>query len=784
MKENDAAEANDRRCFPSLERLLRSKNDDDEDNVKKVIADDGSYVYGLFDDRTGRLLYGCEYDCEGDLMYQGYYSREGKREGKKCLAFFAGDVVIYGEYRNGLPEGSCVYVYPNQNEIRETLCSRGTRTKENDDDRDDEEDDGGFENEQRVCAKGLWDVLCNNDYILGDFCEGKIDFEEASEPHIYISRSSHSSEEFEVIQEPAGAFHWLLEYLENPYEHYKEDLNDRDPKGSTGYHEFYASNKYCKFVQIQNQKMYAEQDDGSTKRAQSLALNEEDIFDEFEINTLTINNGLRLDYRKAERGELVALIANKRAIAGDGGEDVPGKKKIKGSSRRWRVKSRLAFLDDLSEGDDVDESIGLGGYFIDYLKCDVNGLRDYGKYESSGNRINWSDFTFGCKARVEVSKPFNCERSGEFYHFTFRHCVCLRAIETIERGDIITVGPDYSAGSRINPLAECGYYNHLANTPESLFYSQKEHLSKSTSKKRKRSEEEKVTNVKIKRHGPWLCAYLDDVEQGLIYDKTWKSDGENADDSKATIDREVIGFEYIRAMATIAIALGCRNNGWVVNIRTSTNTRVINLGFGTGALSGFIASVFKEKKDYLLIENVELSTQMLDATVRNPSITFSLFPNEKIVEQSADVFIEEYKTKKLCASIVFLDCYNGDGKIPKRCLNKSFIQGIYDCLSSLNGLLICNLFSENTGAVVEFMRTLDSCFGPSRSFCCSEPSGQSNNCIVVAEKSEAILNKSSESFAVLFQKLSGFNLKKDLRFSNLRSMEIFQSPEELEFMTA
>ena len=178
MKENDAAEANDRRCFPSLERLLRSKNDDDEDNVKKVNADDGSYVYGLFDDRTGRLLYGCEYDCEGDLMYQGYYSREGKREGKKCLAFFAGDVVIYGEYRNGLPEGSCVYVYPNQNEIRETLCSRGTRTKENDDDRDDEEDDGGFENEQRVCAKGLWDVLCNNDYILGDFCEGKIDFEE------------------------------------------------------------------------------------------------------------------------------------------------------------------------------------------------------------------------------------------------------------------------------------------------------------------------------------------------------------------------------------------------------------------------------------------------------------------------------------------------------------------------------------------------------------------------------------------------------------------------------
>ena len=90
---------------------------------------------------------------------------------------------------------------------------------------------------------------------------------------------------------------------------------------------------------------------------------------------------------------------------------------------------------------------------------------------------------------------------------------------------------------RVNPHSEAGYYHHLMNTQEKIIFEST--TTKNKKKKARRvknvdgdveKEQENVSNVRIKRHGPWLCAYIDKVEQGLMYDSNWKEGDEEEDE--------------------------------------------------------------------------------------------------------------------------------------------------------------------------------------------------------------------------------------------------------------
>jgi hypothetical protein len=235
-------------------------------------------------------------------------------------------------------------------------------------------------------------------------------------------------------------------------------------------------------------------------------------------------------------------------------------------------------------------------------------------------------------------------------------------------------------------------------------------------------------------------------------------------------------------MATIAIAFGCASDySWLVPILCPKRykemcdplfngflekVRILNLGFGTGALSGFLCSKLNSEYEQRIdLESVEYSKPMCDVILRNSkTLEFPRFPNETIHECSAERYLEEelerlsskgyYRLNKQGFSCVFLDCYDGQGLIPKRCLEKSFIQNIYDCLEKTRGgILVCNCWSGNLKALVEFRETLSSVFNHASSestdenwvesvHIFKEPSGQTNNCVVVA--SRRVLTRESE----------------------------------------
>ena len=132
------------------------------------------------------------------------------------------------------------------------------------------------------------------------------------------------------------------------------------------------------------------------------------------------------------------------------------------------------------------------------------------------------------------------------------------------------------------------------------------------------------------------------------------------------------------------------------------------------------------------------------------------FSKRKSFEYSAERYLED-ELERLCKansfqsgfSCVFLDCYDGQGNIPKRCLEKSFVQNIYDSLEkSRGGVLVCNCWSGNLKALAEFRATLASVFSLDhesdaretnwsetvRAY--KEPNGQTNNCIVIALRVE------------------------------------------------
>ena len=98
-----------------------------------------------------------------------------------------------------------------------------------------------------------------------------------------------------------------------------------------------------------------------------------------------------------------------------------------------------------------------------------------------------------------------------------------------------------------------------------------------------RGGEAGVGKVYVRAHGPWRALWLDKVEQGLAYDfNAGKAYAEDPAFVDFKHDPSVLGFEYVRAMATAAVAAIGAN---ALNART----RALCVGLGAGALPAFLS---------------------------------------------------------------------------------------------------------------------------------------------------------------------------------------------------
>jgi hypothetical protein len=163
--------------------------------------------------------------------------------------------------------------------------------------------------------------------------------------------------------------------------------------------------------------------------------------------------------------------------------------------------------------------------------------------------------------RVETKHETNCERMFFENHPIFGDAVFLRTKRCIAKDEELTVAPDYFFGWCLDPLSEAGYYESMrCHPPEVIFERDNDVLE--------------LGRVTVKRHGRWRALYLGNVEQGLSYAPT--------DDAPPS--HEVLGFQYIRAMA-IATVDRIR-----AERHATKSTSIVAVGLGTGALPLYLAN--------------------------------------------------------------------------------------------------------------------------------------------------------------------------------------------------
>ena len=460
--------------------------------------------------------------------------------------------------------------------------------------------------------------------------------------------------------------------------------------------------------------------------------------------------------RNHEPGELLGFVSGRRRAL-RGGWD----------KRRWLPSDKIFFLGDDDEapeppgegsGADPDGGRGAGGVFIIADDTDpVPGEAKVPDYDSEGDEKTFLTnidvplarkdgsrrriyTTLGEHAKVVVRDPPNCERRP-YVHPVLGNILALVATRKITRDEDITVPPCYETGWRLNPRTEAGYYHHLKNSPPAELFESG------------RGGEAGVGKVYVRAHGPWRALWLDKVEQGLAYDfdagKAYAEDPAYVDFKH---DPSVLGFEYVRAMATAAVAAIGAN---ALNART----RALCVGLGAGALPAFLRRVV-----CLDVLCVEIDADVADAARNFLGVDFRLLASsddifdERLSSSMDDRLssrddnsgfglvvedIADFLDRDECAGsfdVVLLDAYDGQGRVPAhlRDPGNRFVEKLLGSVKN-GGCVVANLwnsddrveFSRERRELEEFRRQLAAAGASARADVTVR--GQENNVVVLAD---------------------------------------------------
>ena len=294
--------------------------------------------------------------------------------------------------------------------------------------------------------------------------------------------------------------------------------------------------------------------------------------------------------------------------------------------------------------------------------------------------------------RVETKHETNCERMFFENHPIFGDAVFLRTKRCIAKDEELTVAPDYFFGWCLDPLSEAGYYESMrCHPPEVIFERDNDVLE--------------LGRVTVKRHGRWRALYLGNVEQGLSYAPT--------DDAPPS--HEVLGFQYIRAMA-IATVDRIR-----AERHATKSTSIVAVGLGTGALPLYLANAPDLNVDVVTVEcsqavidacaAIHVPMRIIDREGKSSGIPAAKKRRRSRSEPSPirvhradalDYFqrcIAKNITDNRVASVdvILLDAYDGDGKIPERVRDDFFIRSVASSLSPV-GFCVCNCWDGPIGS--------------------------------------------------------------------------------------
>ena len=248
---------------------------------------------------------------------------------------------------------------------------------------------------------------------------------------------------------------------------------------------------------------------------------------------------------------------------------------------------------------------------------------------------------------------------------------------------------------RADERSEVGYSRACSASPPEVLFQEQSHCGNGV--------------VAVVRHGPWLALRFDISEQGL----TFTGREGDADYRDGAALPHVLGFEYLRVMASSAVAFLALNGIDLSAPRDPSRPPplLFCVGLGAGALPSFLAHSFGEAARVQVAELDPLIVRVVRDTLR---VRFSLAdsPDALLAAQAqakparepfevaqgdglamvAQLAEEVAAGRSRGAAMLVLDAYEQNGRIPQHLREPSFLQACAACLAP-EGIIVANLFN-------------------------------------------------------------------------------------------
>ena len=300
--------------------------------------------------------------------------------------------------------------------------------------------------------------------------------------------------------------------------------------------------------------------------------------------------------------DVVGFSSSARVVAPRGG-------RLPGLETRWRPDDRVFYARELLPGEGVANAEGRGNDASDASKDDASSSGDDDDDDDDDTSDDTSDVlrdatdddgravpaggvfffersdprfsaTLGGFVRADV-RAAPSTRRAPFAHPALGVAFALVAVEAVAATASPSQPPDYACGWATRPRSEAGYYHHLRVSPPATVFE-----TPGTAD---------LGRVRVTQHGPWRALWLDGVEQGLAYDASFRADVST--NTRFRHDPYALGFEYVRAMATAAVAsagAAILEGGFSGDDDSTKKRRLRTLcvGLGAGSLPAFLANAF------------------------------------------------------------------------------------------------------------------------------------------------------------------------------------------------
>ena len=248
-------------------------------------------------------------------------------------------------------------------------------------------------------------------------------------------------------------------------------------------------------------------------------------------------------------------------------------------------------------------------------------------------------------------------------------------------------------------------------------------------------------NVRVVQWGDnWRSLDFNGISQGIVYVRG----GGDGDDGTVDAVPEVMGSQYLRVMVSAAVGYAALNG----RDPSAAGARFIFAGLGAGQLPHFLHHHFPLAH----VQVAEICPVVVEANavLRGGGGGCGPHPNLDVVVADAAAFMSDTNNQQQHTSTcvgdalaVFLDAYDGEGRVPSHLRSPAFLRSCASRLSPGSGTVVANLYNGAPGTearveVERFAAAMRREIGPVVSLGVDSKGG--DNVVLVAGRATTTIN--------------------------------------------